>query len=523
MKRNAVAWTALVVSTAALVGSSGLTRRVPAAPRMPVESQKTARALSDAFVSVAEFVKPSVVQISVQRKAGNNTFRFPNTPGRRSPFPRPPGNDNDNGTNDLLREMLKRFGNPDFDLQPQQFGGIAHGTGSGFVFDDRGHVLTNNHVVNGAGKIEVTFHDGVVAQATVVGTDPKSDVAVLKVENTSYPPLPKATSGKLRVGELVMAVGSPFGLSQTVTMGIVSATDRNDLGINDTKDAYESFIQTDAPINPGNSGGPLVDMDGRVVGINSAIMSGGRGNDGVGFAIPIDMAMNVADMLVKNGKVNRARIGVSIQPLAPAMARSLGIDPKTKGILVGSTVPGSPADKAGLKAGDVIVEFNHQPVGNMAAFRLNVSASQVGKPYSLTYLRGGKQHTTDVVLNSAENVVFDQEKESASESGTKPEAEKAPIKDYGLEVQPLTPELAKGLGLSDTKGLLVSEVKEGSPAEAVGLQAGDVITQVVHDKQFETVKDVKAFQDLASKSDELMVYVKSTKKASGYIVLSKPK
>jgi serine protease Do len=235
------------------------------------------------------------------------------------------------------------------------------------------------------------------------------------------------------------------------------------------------------------------------------------------------MAVNVADMLVKHGKVNRARIGVSIQPLSPAMARTLGIDPKTKGILVGSILPGSPADKAGLKTGDVIVGFNHEPVVSSAAFRLNVSASEIGKPYTLKYLRNGKEHSTEVVLNSAEKVVFDQEKGSSSEPETKREAEKAPIKDYGLEVQPLTPELAKGLGLSESKGLLVSSVKEGSPAEAAGLEPGDVITQVVRDKQFQSVNNVKEFQDLAGKADELMVYVKSTKKPSGYIVLSKPK
>jgi len=525
-----VAWASLAVATAALVSSKGLTRAVPAAPSMPVESQKTARALSDAFVSVAEYVKPSVVQIGVERKGGN-IFRLPNSPGRRNPFQRPPGNNNgpNNSPNipkelpDLLRELMKQFGNPDFNFEHQQFSIPGQGTGSGFVFDDRGHVLTNNHVVSGAGKITVTFHDGVEANATVVGTDPKSDVAVLKVDNTSYPPLARRSSGKLRVGELVMAVGSPFGLSQTVTMGIVSATDRNNLGINDEQDSFESFIQTDAPINPGNSGGPLVDLDGRVVGINSAIVSGGRGNDGVGFAIPIDMASNIADSLVKNGKVNRARIGVRIQPLAPAMARGLGIDPKTKGIIVGEVVPGSPADKAGLKAGDVITGFNNQPVSNSAAFKFTVSASEIGKPYRLKYFRDGKEHTTDVVLSAAEKVVFDAEEESATASAPARASEKESVKDFGLEVQPLTPELAKGLGLSEAKGLLVSSVKEGSPAEAARLQPGDVITQVVRDRKIEPVKDVKDFQDLAGKSDELNVFVKSSKGPGGFITLSKAK
>jgi len=528
MKRNAVAWAALVVSTAALVSSQGLTRPVPAAPKMPVESQRTAASLSDAFVAVAEFSKPSVVQISVQRKGGGGVIRVPGGQGRRSPFQVPPGNgDKDSNDLDMLREMLKRFGNPDFRVEPQQFGpggGGGRGTGSGFIFDDRGHILTNNHVVESAGKIVVKFHDGIEAPATVVGTDPKSDIAVIKVENTSYPALPRGLSHKLRVGELVMAVGSPFGLSQSVTMGIVSATERNDLGLNDANDAYESFIQTDAPINPGNSGGPLIDMDGRVVGINSAIMTGGRGNDGVGFAVPIDLASNVAEKLIKDGKVSRARIGVAIQPLSPAEAKHLGIDAKAHGVLVGLIAPGSPAEKAGLKSGDVIVSFNKHPVLSVPTFRLNVAASEIGKPYTITYYREGKEHTTSVVLGSSESIVFDQEKEkeSAKEPEAKVETAKAAVDDFGFDVQPLTAEMAKALGLQDAKGLIVSSVKEGGPAEAAGVQQGDVVTQIVRDHKPQSLTSVKELKDFAGKSDEMMIYIQSAKKA-GFVTLSKLK
>lgn len=531
MRRNAIAWTALVVSTAALVSSRGLTRPVPAAPRIPVESQRTARSLSDAFVAVADFVRPSVVQIHVERKIGS-TMRLPNGQGRRGPGPQGPGGNLDpKEFNDLLRDMMKRFNAPEFEPQQEQFGGgVARGTGSGFIYDDKGHILTNNHVVDGAGKIMVTFHDGVEVPAKVVGTDSKSDVAVIKVEHTDYPVLPRGASGKLRVGELVMAVGSPFGLSQSVTMGIVSATERNNLGINEGMDSYESFIQTDAPINPGNSGGPLVDMDGRVVGINSAIMSGGRagyggGNDGVGFAIPIDLASQVAEHLIKDGKVNRARIGVGIKPLTPVEAKALGIDPKTKGALVEMVVPGSPADKAGLKSGDVIVGFNGKPIANTNAFRMNVAASQIGKPYNLTYYRDGREHSTQVVLSSSEQVVFDQEKESAGSHGTTPEVPKTAINDFGLEVQPLTPELARGLGIKETSGLLISSVKEGSPAEAKELKPGMVITQVVKDKRIQAVGSVKDFQALAASSHDLMFYVKSNDIPSGgaFVTLSKSK
>jgi len=452
--------------------------------------------------------------------------------GNRNPFgPNgPQGNIDPKDLDKLLREMMKRFGAPEFGPEKEQFHGLAQGTGSGFVYDDRGHILTNNHVVDGAGKITVTFHDGVEASATVVGTDPKSDVAVIKVDNTSYRHLPKGVSSKLKVGELVMAVGSPFGLSQSVTTGIISATDRNNLGINEGNDTYESFIQTDAAINPGNSGGPLVNMDGQVVGINSAIMTGSHGmgssggNDGVGFAIPIDLASNVADKLIKDGKVSRARIGVAIQSLSPAMARSLGVDPKSKGALVDMVVPGSPADKAGLKTGDVIVKFNGEPISSVSGFRLNVAASDIGKPVHLTFVRNGHEQTTEVVLASSEKVVFDQEKESSSASPeTKPEPDKTAINDFGLELQPLTPDLAKGLGLKDTQGLLVSGVKEGSPAEAAGLKSGVVITKVVRDKKVQTIKDVKEFKDLAAKSDELMIEVKASENSGGFVVLNKAK
>lgn len=529
MKRNAVAWAALIVSTAALVSSRGVTRPGTAAPSIPAESQRTARGLSDAFVAVADFVKPSVVQISVQRKAGNNVPRF--GPGRRNPLPGPngPREMDPKDFNDLLREMMKRFNSPEFGPENNQFGGIAQGTGSGFVYDDRGHILTNNHVVDGAGKITVTFHDGVEASATVVGTDPKSDVAVIKVDNTHYSPLPRGSSAKLRVGELVLAVGSPFGLSQSVTMGIISATHRENLDLNGNGDSYESFLQTDAPINPGNSGGPLVNVDGQVIGINSAIMTGSRGlgasggNDGVGFAIPIDLASHVADKLIKDGKVNRARIGVAIKPLSEVEAKSLGLDSKTKGALVEAVAPGSPAEKAGLKPGDVIVAFNGNPIASVPAFRFEVAASDIGKPATLKYFREGREHSTEVVLASSENVVFDREKGSlGNRAQAKPEPARTAISDFGLEVQPLTPELAKGLGLpQDTQGLLISSVKEDSPAEAAQLKEGMVITQVVKDKKPQSIKDVQTFKELAAKSDDLMIYVKSSELPGAFVTLSK--
>ena len=516
MKRNAVAWAALVVSAAALVSSRGFTRAVPAAPGIPAESQKAARAMSEAFEAVADFVRPSVVQISVERKAGAN----PLGRGGRMPLPGLPEGPHGNVDPKDFEEMFKRFFGPEGRPEKQQFGRGAEGTGSGFVYDDKGHILTNNHVVAGSGKITVTFHDGVEASATIVGTDPDSDVAVIKVDNTSYRPLPKGSSSKLRVGELIMAVGSPFGLSQSVTTGIISATERNVVGIN----KYESFLQTDAAINPGNSGGPMVDMEGRVVGINSAIVTGSRGNDGVGFAIPIDMADTIAGKLIKDGKVSYARVGIKLGPLTPAIAKQFGLDPKTRGVLADEVLPGSPADKAGLKAGDVITSFNGKPVMSVPTFRLSVAASDVGKPFRMTYFREGKEQSTTVTPAAATQVLFAQEQEQAEDPETpKAETPKAEIKDFGFEVQPLTPELAVQFGLDkESKGLLISSVKEGSPAEAAGLEAGSVITKVVQNTLPRPVPELKAFQELVGKSDVLTFHVQS-KQGSQFVTLSKAK
>jgi serine protease Do len=527
MRRNPVAWAALVVSTAALLSSSGVLRPMPAAPKVTPDSQRTARALSEAYEAVAEFVRPSVVQISVQKKApkmtGMRNFPFP--------FPGPGGGNNPHANpRDMkdLEEMLKKFFGPDGSPEKQQFGGRGGGVGSGFVYDDKGHIVTNNHVVENAEKIIVVFHDGIEVPATIVGRDSKSDVAVVKIDNTSYPPLPIGDSAKLKVGDLVMAVGSPFELSQSFTTGIISATERNTVGINE----YESFLQTDAAINPGNSGGPLVNMDGQVIGVNSAIVTGSRGlgsggNDGIGFAIPIDMAANVANQLIKDGKVQRARIGIKLDPLTPVLARQLGLESGVKGILVGEIVPGGPADKAGLKQGDVIVGYAGEKIQSIPTFRLKVAGSAAGKASELEYFRDGKRHTASITPAPAENVVFDveREQEAEGEAGAAKEPVKTAISDFGLEVQPLTPELAKSLGLDEkVKGVLVAEVKENSAAEAEGIKAGDVITKVVRDRGVQSLAGVKEFQDLAAKSDEISVYVQPSSKGPGrFVTLSKPK
>jgi serine protease Do len=513
MKRNPVAWAALIVSSAALVSSSGFLRPMPAAPKVPLEGQQAAKALSEAYEAVAEFVRPSVVQITVQKKAGN-VPQIPGLPNMR----RFPPRGNDNMTPRDFEDMLKKFFNPEGAPEKEQFGFRNMGVGSGFVYDNRGHILTNNHVVENAEKIKVAFYDGTEVDAKVVGADKQTDVAVIKVDNTRVQALPKGDSSKLKVGELVMAVGSPFELSQSVTTGIISALERNAVGIND----YESFIQTDAPINRGNSGGPLVNMNGEVVGINSAIVSGGSGNDGIGFAIPMKLASSVADMIIKDGKVHYARIGIELAPLTAPLARQLGLDPTTKGVLVGNVLPGSPADKAGLKQGDVITSFAGEKVQDRSSFRLKVATSEVAKTYEIGYLRDGKDRTASIVPAPAEKVVFEIERKDGSEErSAKVEPAKTAINDFGLEVQPLTAELAKPLGLpTDLKGLVVSSVKEGSPAAEAGIQEGDVITKVVRNRKIQPVTSLEDFQGLASKADELALYVQSGK-LGRFVTLSK--
>jgi serine protease Do len=507
MKRNIVAWAALIVSSAALVNSSGVMRPVPAAPQIDEESQKVAKALSESFERVANFVKPSVVSIETRRRITSNGNPFQRTP--RNPNGAVPKNVDP----EELQEMLKRFfdpnGGPQF--ENQQFG-LAQGTGSGFVFDGNGHIVTNNHVVEDAEKITVTFHDGEEVTAKVVGTDPKSDIAVIKVEMSGYRPALLGKSEALKVGEWVLAVGSPFGFDQSVTAGIVSALGRGEAGIIG-RDSYEDFIQTDASINPGNSGGPLVDLSGRVVGINSAIATSTRSNAGVGFAIPISMAQNIAERLIKDGKVNRGAIGIALQPLSPALAKQFGLDSKTKGVLVNSVLPDSPAQKAGLQSGDIIVGFDDHEVISVPSFRNLVATSEMGKSHSLTYYRDGKKMTTEITLAPAEKILARDETEvqprERPEAKPKPEA-KVELKDFGIELQELTPDFAKNFKFGDdVKGALISKVAPNSAAEAAGLVEGLVVTKVVRQGKVNAVSDPKQFAELTGKSQEITIYVQA--------------
>lgn len=519
---NAVAWAALIASGAALAGTYGTHKPLPASQEIPEAGLKRAHEFSAAFNAVAEFVKPSVVQINIEKKVAANGGMRRGRPGGGRPGPGQGQPDGDVQQVDpkQMEEMLRRFfggnGPPQgFRMEPQQF--AAAGTGSGFIIDAKGHILTNNHVVEGADKIVVSFHDGVEAPAEIVGTYPEADVAVIKVENTEYPAVPLGSSRDLKVGDWVLAFGSPFGLSQTVTSGIISATQRENVDIN----RFESFLQTDAAINQGNSGGPLVDLHGKVVGINSAIATQSGASAGVGFAIPIDMASRLAAKLIKNGKIEPALMGVIIEPLNRALARNLGVDAKTQGVVVLEVGDDTPASKAGLKVGDVITAFDGQPVTSRKALQYLVSTSDIGQAYDLTFVRGGQTQTVPVTPVRAQLVAnaMDRGEPAGPEPRVRRQEEPAlgaPAAEadaFGLAVSPLDPALAKRFGWSaDQGGLVVTKVKPDSPAEAAGIEVGDLITKLVKNKAIVANPSVAEFQGLTDVVDELAVYVEDVRK-----------
>jgi serine protease Do len=338
--------------------------------------------------------------------------------------------------------------------------------GSGVIITADGTVLTNNHVVEGATDIKVYLNDKREFKATLVGTDPKTDVAVLKIEAKDLPTLPLGNSSTLQVGDLIFAIGDPFGIGETATMGIVSATGRGGLGIEN----YEDFIQTDAAINPGNSGGAMIDLHGNLVGINTAILTGGTGgNQGVGFAIPINLARNVVDQLRMHGKVVRGYMGVYIQDVTPDIAKQFNLK-ETRGALIGDVSADTPGARAGLKRGDVILGLNGQEVSGANQLRLNISQTPPGSTVKLKVWRDGKTQDMNLTLGELP--------EKAEKASMGEESGGALV---GVDVQDLTPEIAQQLNLrAATHGVVVSSVDQSSPAAAQGLRQGDVIQEVNH-------------------------------------------
>ncbi len=390
------------------------------------------------FVDLAKKLKPTVVNISTAK-----TIK----PQRRAqrPFNSPYGND-------PFQDFFGRF----FD-DSQQHPYKQNSLGSGFIISDEGYIITNNHVVANADEIKVKLSDGREFKGDVKGTDEKLDLALLKIDAKDH--LPIATLGdsdRIEIGEWVMAIGNPFGLSQTVTAGIISAQGRV-LG----SGPYDDFIQTDASINPGNSGGPLFNAQGEVIGINTAIVSGGQG---IGFAIPVNMAKNIIPMLKEKGKVTRGWIGVSIQPITPELGQSFGLDGE-KGALVTEVVKDGPAEKAGIKPGDIIMEFNGRLIHEMNELPRVVAAMPVEKKVPVRILREGKPLEVTVKVEQLKD-------------GDDGDVTGASQEKLGLTVKELNKDLAARLGIKENKGIVITDVKQESSAEQAGMARGDIIREI---------------------------------------------
>jgi serine protease Do len=430
------------------------------------------RQTGKAFAAVAKEVSPAVVFIQVEKTVDQSSVQFFSPFGEGSPF-----------GDDFLRRF---FGTPlpegpnQYDRAPQRQQVI--GQGSGFIISKDGYILTNNHVVGDADKVTVKLVDGREFTAKTIGTDPHSDVAVIKIDSENLPTLPLGDSDAIEVGEWVVAIGNPFGLSHTLTVGVVSAKGRSSVGIAD----YENFIiQTDAAINPGNSGGPLVDLDGRVVGMNTAIFSSSGGYMGIGFAIPINMAKAIKDQLIQTGSVIRGYLGISIQDLTPELAESFGLEDH-KGILVAEVTEDSPADKAGLKQGDVIIEFAGKPVNEVGPFRNLVALKTPGSKEKMTILRDGKRKTLSVTIGKL------------PDEGPSTTAASHSMEKLGFTVQTLTPDLARQFGIQDEKGVVVTRVTQESAAAMAGIKPGTIIIEVNR----RTVNDTDDFKQAIAETSE---------------------
>lgn len=392
------------------------------------------------FASVIDPALPAVVSITSSR-----IVKVPQSPFFNDPF-------------------FQQFFGGQMPRGPQQQ--RERGLGSGVIISPDGYILTNNHVIDKATEIKVILADKQQYPGKVVGADPKTDVAVVKIDASNLPTLALGDSSKIRVGDYAFAIGNPFGVGETATMGIISATGRNGLDIED----YEDFIQTDAAINPGNSGGALLNAKGELIGINTAILSGGSGgNQGIGFAIPINMAKHVMDEILKHGKVVRGYIGVGVQEVSPDLAKAFKVPPE-KGALVANVDPSSPGGKAGLQRGDIITELNGKPISGPNDLRLQVGSMAPGTTVHLKVNRNGEWRDVTVTLGEAPTG------KAAAAAGGGAE-ENSPMR--GVQVDELTADIRHDLGLAaDVKGVVVTNVPQDSPAAEAGLQRGDVIEQI---------------------------------------------
>jgi serine protease Do len=454
---------------------------------------------TDTFAKLAKQVSGAVVNISAEKIVKNQIREMFNQGAKRpkqGPSPEMPFGPE--GTPRDFRDFFDRF----FGEMPKSY--KARSLGSGFIIDAKGYVVTNNHVVENADKIKVILVGGKEYQATVKGRDPKTDLALIQIVKPpeNLPFLQMGDSDAIQVGDWVVAVGNPFGLGHTVTQGIISAKGRV-IGAG----PYDNFLQTDASINPGNSGGPLLNLQGEVIGINTAIVASGQG---IGFATPSNIAKSVIPQLESKGKVVRGMIGVQVQNVTPDLAKSFGMA-EAKGALVAQVNPDTPAAKAGIQRGDIIVEFNGHPIHEMNELPRMVAETAPGAKAVLKVLRQGKEKTLNLTITELTD-------EQQAQAQTEAEPEKTPL---GLEVQNLTPALAQRFGLRDNKGVVVVRVESGSPASDAGMRAGDLVLEV----NGEVASSLKEYREAIAKvkKDSVVRFLVKRQGHTLYLTVESPK
>lgn len=460
----------LLLITLISISSCGREEKVnlpaPAAP-----PSTTSAAIRTSYAEVVKRVSASVVTIRTEsRSRSPQQFPFMDDPFFR-----------------------RFFGEPQSPAPEQR----VRGLGSGVIVTADGYILTNHHVIDGAQRIEVDLQGPRTVTAKLVGSDPPSDLAVLKTDESGLTPLALADSDKVQVGDVVLAVGNPLGIGQTVTLGIISAKGRR-TGL--SNGSFEDFLQTDAPINRGNSGGALVDANGDLVGINSQILSPSGGSIGIGFAIPSNMARDVLDQLVKNGKVTRGHLGVTVQPVTEDIAASLRLN-NAKGVIVSQVQAGSAAERAGLKRSDVILALNGNLVTDANSFRNEIAGTPPGRTVTLRISRNGNEQELSLTLGE----LTPQQPQSGPTNEVEPQSRTDDSGKLGIAVQPLTPAIAQQLRInSDVQGLVVLEVDPFGPAADAGIQQGDVIEQV-DQQRVRSVADLRAAIERSDKRPLLLL------------------
>jgi Do/DeqQ family serine protease len=459
-----------------------------------VQQAQIVPAAGYSYADVVSHVSPAVVTIHSEMRA-----RAP----QQFPFGEDPFFDQFFG-------QQQRRGQPQ---QQQPTERRAQALGSGVIVSSDGYILTNHHVVDGAEQVKVDLSDNRTVTAKIVGSDAPSDLAVLKVDATSLPTLPLGNSDVVRVGDVVLAVGNPLGVGKTVTMGIISAKGRQ-TGL--SNGSFEDFLQTDAPINQGNSGGALVNTSGELVGINSQILSRSGGSIGIGFAIPSNMAKSVMDQLIKSGKVRRGQLGIVVQKVSSEIASSMNLK-EARGVIVSQVQPGSAADRAGVKQGDVITTLNGAQVDDPNTFRNHVASSQPGATVTLNVLRNGQQQQIQATLGE-----FTAAKEAGDgeEGNSRNGNNSVGTGKLGVSVQPVTPEVAQQLGLpAGTQGMVVGNVDPNGPAAEAGIQEGDVLVQVNQ----QAVRSINDLQSALQKSGTRPALVLVNRKGTTLFITVQPR